>query len=342
MRVNDGPTAEELAIEQGEPAEFDGNTDDLHDDNDSPEFDGTKSDGTRVGEDDLLDLRDDMDDEPVPENSAPLLAGLEPDDVAKWRQESPDSAALAEIAELEAECCGIEAEWLLRKESAKQAKECLDAAITRLRSACRRRQPTEADRAVDAMLAAGRSAQAPEAKADESWRRINIGILDEHGLSNAIHDKLHEAGIATIGDLSDWFATHPEPRQREPKVDGIGQAKAEKIEQALEKFWAANPQYGRNTHGPRQTLTQKIDAEANGEPDSYEERLYAEAAAKDKAVCAQPELKIQNHDPLPGQGSLLGAKPKPRRTKGDNPTTGGQRFKEDFGGGPHTESDGVA
>lgn len=66
---------------------------------------------------------------------------------------------------------------------------------------------------------------------DESWKAVEIGELD---VPDGILNKLIEAEIETIGDLANWN----ESGKLLTDIEGIGQAKAEKIEAALDKFWA--------------------------------------------------------------------------------------------------------
>jgi hypothetical protein len=70
---------------------------------------------------------------------------------------------------------------------------------------------------------------------DESWRLVPIDALVEHGLSPALLTKLADAAITNIGAIAD----HTASGGRLVDLDGIGPASAEKIELALEGFWAA-------------------------------------------------------------------------------------------------------
>jgi len=65
------------------------------------------------------------------------------------------------------------------------------------------------------------------------WRDVPIAEL---GLPQGIVQRLAEAAIETIGQL----ATHTESGQHLTDIPGIGQAKAEKIEDALQTFWERN------------------------------------------------------------------------------------------------------
>jgi predicted flap endonuclease-1-like 5' DNA nuclease len=74
----------------------------------------------------------------------------------------------------------------------------------------------------------------PQADAD-AWRRETIASLGNFGLHPKIIEKINEAGILTIGALAEWTAAG----NRLIDIDGIGDGKAAKIDDALEKFWAA-------------------------------------------------------------------------------------------------------
>lgn len=67
---------------------------------------------------------------------------------------------------------------------------------------------------------------------DESWKEVSIATL---GLPAGVVKSLNEADnhIFTIGDLATWTAKYALT-----DIEGIGQAKADKIDDALAKFWA--------------------------------------------------------------------------------------------------------
>jgi hypothetical protein len=78
----------------------------------------------------------------------------------------------------------------------------------------------------------------------EDWRDVGIDILSTHGCSEATVNRLDKYEIATIGDLADWTAgtgrlTHTPKHLTD--IPGIGAKAAEKIESALEGFWAVWP-----------------------------------------------------------------------------------------------------
>ncbi len=65
---------------------------------------------------------------------------------------------------------------------------------------------------------------------DESWRTVTLASLN---LSPGILEILAESDITTIGHITD----HTAGGWRLTDIAKIGEAKAEKIEQALESFW---------------------------------------------------------------------------------------------------------
>lgn len=68
----------------------------------------------------------------------------------------------------------------------------------------------------------------------EAWRDDLISSLN---LSTGTQAAMVDAGIKTIGDLSDWTASGKQLTD----IPGIGEGKAEKINLALDAYWASNP-----------------------------------------------------------------------------------------------------
>lgn len=80
-----------------------------------------------------------------------------------------------------------------------------------------------------------RPAARPEPAAVEAWRGVFLDTLD---LSMDTVAKLHEANLTTVGDLCDYLKPAPTGFRRNLReIDGIGAAKAEEIEDALEASW---------------------------------------------------------------------------------------------------------
>lgn len=82
----------------------------------------------------------------------------------------------------------------------------------------------------------GKAESNGQAAEDGSWREEDIEAIGlEFGLPASVASKLAEAGIVTLGQLADWTASGKELND----IPGIGDAKCESINAALERFWAA-------------------------------------------------------------------------------------------------------
>jgi hypothetical protein len=78
--------------------------------------------------------------------------------------------------------------------------------------------------------------ESPQGDADESWRAVPLDVLE---VSGAVLQKLHDAGLATIGDLSNFTSPGPTGHTKQLKdISGIGTVAVTKIESALDAFWA--------------------------------------------------------------------------------------------------------
>jgi hypothetical protein len=64
------------------------------------------------------------------------------------------------------------------------------------------------------------------------WQLYSLQLMTD--IPAAIRNSLHEANLNTLGELAEYTK-----RNRLTDIPGVGPAKAEKIEDALEKFWAA-------------------------------------------------------------------------------------------------------
>lgn len=72
---------------------------------------------------------------------------------------------------------------------------------------------------------------------DDAWRSVPLDSLDLPRLALTV---LEHENIRTVGDLADWSAPPPQGKGRRlVDIDGIGEATAEKIDEALERFWAS-------------------------------------------------------------------------------------------------------
>jgi hypothetical protein len=77
-----------------------------------------------------------------------------------------------------------------------------------------------------------------EPTGSKSWRRVKVATL---GLQSQILTKMEDAGVTTIGKLSDVMNAAGVWWRKE--IKGIGEASAEKIADALSDFWKDHPEY---------------------------------------------------------------------------------------------------
>lgn len=155
----------------------------------------------------------------VQAESCEVEAVVQGDDLTAKREHEH----LEAIKDAEKRVADRESEWESAKTEASDAKKRYDAAVLRLRDVITSQTQPE--------LPFGD----PEQQAPEPWRAVDIEELD---IPNPVMIALGEVEIATIGQLADWTAT-----KRLTDIKGIGIAKAEQIERAMENFWAAHPEY---------------------------------------------------------------------------------------------------
>lgn len=76
-----------------------------------------------------------------------------------------------------------------------------------------------------------------QAAADEpdGWQDVPLSEALA-GVPASVIEALAEANLTTVGELADWIAADG-GRHRLTDIKGIGEAKAEQIQQALEAFW---------------------------------------------------------------------------------------------------------
>ncbi|HMP79304.1 MAG TPA: hypothetical protein PKD54_07625 [Pirellulaceae bacterium] len=78
-------------------------------------------------------------------------------------------------------------------------------------------------------------------KSEGPWREVQLDTLFAGGVLKA----MKKAGLATVGDLSDWTEPNKDGyTKRLVDIPGIGEAKAQAIEDTMMTFWADNPQDG--------------------------------------------------------------------------------------------------
>jgi len=83
----------------------------------------------------------------------------------------------------------------------------------------------------------------PTTAAAGDWQSLSFDVLAMHGLKPGIIEICAEnppMPIKTLGDWTTWCGKH-----QPTEIARIGQAKADAIADAFEKFWAANPAYTR-------------------------------------------------------------------------------------------------
>lgn len=132
-----------------------------------------------------------------------------------------------------------------KAEAAKTAKKRLEAMQEELEDLIR-------ESTTELPLFAGKAAEKAQEQAaaetpaeDESWRLTPIDAMVEHGLSPSLLRKLADAGVTNLGAMADYTASG----KQLVDLDGIGPASAEKIELALEGFWAARRPATKPTEG---------------------------------------------------------------------------------------------
>ena len=143
-----------------------------------------------------------------------------------------ESEAEATLREMNAEIDAAAADHHQKSEAAKAAKKRVESLQADLNEFIRRSNEK-------LPLFDGKAVSPPAAEtSDETWREVPIDTLSlECGLSESIVNKLVEAEITTIGKLADWTKSE----KRLTDIAGIGGAKAEQIEAAMDKFWGSRP-----------------------------------------------------------------------------------------------------
>lgn len=186
--------------------------------------------------------------QPSPADTANSNAADNAANVAAFEHE-----LLGRIRKQESAVALAECEVEDRKESLKAAKERLEEEVTALRRLIRQRderlplfdQNLEESNAVqgDSVIVDVRHEPHPDDTHDpDAWRAVEISALD---LPDSLVEKLYESEISTIGDLADYQTRGNQLTD----LKGIGQAKADKIADALEKFWANHPTFTQASEG---------------------------------------------------------------------------------------------
>lgn len=149
-----------------------------------------------------------------------------------------DREHLYELYDALAECQGREDDAAETHKSCKKATEVAQEDLNRFVAELRspRRQPS----LFDTKPSEDSNAPLPDPKTEE-WRKV---ALAELGLSDGVVEKLHGhvPRIDTLGNLADFLAGED---ARLTDVKGIGQQTAEKISDALERYFEQHPEASR-------------------------------------------------------------------------------------------------
>jgi DNA-binding PadR family transcriptional regulator len=158
----------------------------------------------------------------------PALEATEEDEVIVCEVEESELDELSRKAAIydtlvkqEKEVARLAEEWADAKSEAAAAKGVHDTAVAELR------------RLIRAQNESNPLFDDPEPEPEE-WREVRLDSLD---IGEKLLEKVHDAGLETIGAISDWIAKG----NRLVNIAGVGPAASEKLEDALEHFWATQP-----------------------------------------------------------------------------------------------------
>lgn len=161
------------------------------------------------------------------------------------RSSGPSNDSLGEIFITQMEVRHKQAKVEECKEKLKAAKADEELAVQKLMEAIDQAKqadsPTLFDRPAETTESAEsfeqtgtkESTDSGECPPDESWRALPLSEVLV-GIPDSNLEKLADAKLDTLGQLSDWLK---DERNRLTDLPGIGQAKAEKIENKLMEFW---------------------------------------------------------------------------------------------------------
>lgn len=157
--------------------------------------------------------RDEAESEPEPESESDQLAKLK----GKFHR----------IEELNKEIDSAARQMQDDKEALKESKALYDALVLRLR--------TEIKRANDPQQQFDFGANGEAPKNDDAWKAVT---LEELGITGKNAEKLTEAGLTTLGKISEYTAAE----KLLTDIEGIGNATAEKIAATCADWWSRHPQ----------------------------------------------------------------------------------------------------
>jgi hypothetical protein len=147
-----------------------------------------------------------------------------------------------------------------------------------------------------APLAAAIGAMQAPAEGEE-WRGVELSTLDP--MPTTLVAVLAEANIRTVGDIADF--TKPSPTgfcKRLTDIPGVGKAKAEKIEAALDWFWSSRAAAGQaEALSPAEAPAPELPAEEAPAPAEAENSTQAPEAEPEAAPEAPGEQPEEAPDP---------------------------------------------
>jgi len=160
-------------------------------------------------------------------------------DVDEFKKLDRQCKHLKRIKSLSQKCDKLKAAWETKKEEAGAAKKQYDEQVGKLRSTISTGPEQLMLSAVESMdedpPAEEQAEEAAQAVEGTAWREVKLETLD---IPDGSLQCLYAAELETLGDLCDW------QRRTEKElgaIKGIGPAKAKKIEEAMDRFWADNP-----------------------------------------------------------------------------------------------------
>ncbi len=163
----------------------------------------------------------------TPQSEEPQREAAEPEQKAQEQQEawpSPYERWVGELRRVRLDLRQAELDWAIAKENAKQQKSRVDSLRKKLLDLI-----DEGPQRLPLF-----DGPEEETTTAQSWRDVPLSELD---IPAGILRLLYEADIETVGQLADYTITG----KPLTSIAGIGEAKAERIEEALEKFWDDHP-----------------------------------------------------------------------------------------------------
>lgn len=258
-----------------------------------------------------------------PAEKSPEGSSSDPAPAVNLEQNPPEAAPVdpraemaRQIEELQKEVADQACEVARRAGGLKSAKKEFDGLVEELRDLERRFESGDYGLAFDPSKSAGDvpagtgAAQLdgqmtlplpdPNSPEELDWRSTPIGYI---GLTGKLLESIEGAGLTTMGLLADYTAAG----KLLTDIGGIGPGKAEKIEQACEKFWAKRAEsqlvlhqgaaalnaagmQAEVTHAPS-TIdeAQEAGAESPEETDAY--AAGCDACIAEKGVASNPHKK---------------------------------------------------